>query len=501
MEIELKLALDARQGPRLRRHPLLAGLKPQRRRLQSVYFDTPEFDLMKRAIAFRLRRVGYHWVQTLKAEARAVGALSSRPEWEMAVAGSDPDFAVMPAEAMALLAKIDLSRLAPVFVTEFQRTTWLIESGGCVAELALDSGEIRAGEASKAISEVEIELKSGSPEGLFGLARSLLDELPLRIEPRSKAERGYLLCEAISPAPVRAARPDIRPDQPAAEAWVGVTRAALVQLVANVPGFLDHPEEIEYLHQLRIALRRLRAAVGLGRSLGMARPVWSQALGEIMRGLNPARDWDVFLHETLPSVQAVLSEVLGDAPVGEDMLNRARQATLQARQTAQGLIASPEFTRLVLDVGESLHASPGDGGCAAEWAASLLDERWKKLRGLCGKLSDLGPGGRHEVRIAAKKLRYAADALEGLYGKRDGKRDGKRARTFIKRLAQLQDSLGRANDAYIATRLLEDMRHRNMALAYDAGRISGVVTDRVTHHGMASDSLWRRMAKSRVFWR
>lgn len=493
MEIELKLALDARHGPRLRRHPLLSALKPQRRRLLSVYFDTPEFDLMNRSIAFRLRRVGYHWVQTLKAEDRAVGALSSRPEWEMAVAGGDPDFAVMPPDAMDLLAKIDLSRLAPVFVTEFQRTTWLIQSDGCVAELALDSGEIRAGHASQPISEIEIELKSGSPEGLFGLARALLDELPLRIEPRAKAERGYLLCEALSSAPVRAARPDIRPDQPAAEAWVGVTRAALVQLVANVPGFLEHPEEIEYLHQLRIALRRLRAAVGLGKSLGMARPAWSQALSEVMRGLNPARDWDVFLHETLPSVQAVLGGVIGDAPVGEDLSSRARQATLQARQAAQELIASREFTRLVLDVGETLHASACDGMSSVDWAASLLEDRWKKLRGLCRKLSDQGPGGRHEVRIAAKKLRYAADALEGLYGKR--------GRNFIKRLAQLQDSLGRANDAYIATRLLEDLRHRNMALAYDVGRISGVMTERVTHHGLASDSVWRRMAKARAFWR
>lgn len=489
MEIELKLALDVRHAPHLRRHPLLAGLKPQRRRLYSVYFDSPEFDLMKRAIAFRLRRVGYHWVQTLKAEARAVGALSSRPEWEMAVAGSEPDFAVMPAEAMALLAKIDLTLLAPVFVTEFQRTTWLVESGDCVAELALDGGAIRAGDIFQPISEVEIELKSGTPEGLFGLARTLLDELPLRVEPRSKAERGYLLCEAIPHEPVRAVRPDIRPDQAASDAWMAVTRAALVQLVANVPGFLEHPEEIEYLHQLRIALRRLRAAVGLGKSLGMARPAWSQALGEIMRGLNPARDWDVFLHETLPSVEAVLA----DAPVGDDLMNRARQATLQARLAAQALIASPAFTRLVLDVGESLHAAPRDGIRAADWSASLLDARWKKLRGLCGKLSNLGPGGRHEARIAAKKLRYAADAMEGLYGKR--------GRNFIKRLAELQDSLGRANDAYIATRLLEDLRHRNMALAYDAGRISGVMTERVTHHGVASDSVWRRMAKARAFWR
>lgn len=489
MEIELKLALDARHGARLRRHPLLASVKPQRRKLYSVYLDTPEFDLMRRSIAFRMRRVGYHWVQTLKAEAKAVGALSSRPEWEMAVAAGEPDFAVMPREAMALLADVRLDRLAPAFVTEFQRTTWLVETEAGVAELALDSGAIHAGEATLPISEIEIELKDGGAEALFSLARSLLADLPLRVEPRSKAERGYLLCEAVLPEPARAARPDIRADQPAGEAWEGVVRAALVQLVANVPGFLEQPEDIEYLHQLRIALRRLRAAVGLGKSLGIPRPAWTEPIAEIMRGLNPARDWDVFLHETLPAVQAVLA----DAPVGEDFLLRARQSTLQARLAAQELIASPSFTGLVLDIGASLQGSPGEAVSAEEWAAGLLDDRWKKLRGLCRKLSGLGPGGRHQARIAAKKLRYAADALAGLYGKR--------GKDFIKRLAELQDSLGSVNDAYVATQLLDDLRHRNMALAYDAGRISGVMSERVTHHGLASDSVWRRMAKARPFWR
>ena len=489
LEIELKLALDRGHGPRLRRHPLLAGIKPRHDKLHSVYFDTPGFELMRRGIALRLRRVGYHRVQTLKAEAPAVGAMASRPEWEVPVAGGEPDFAVMPPEALALLAGIDLSRVAPVFATEFRRTTWLLQTEGGVAELALDDGAILAGEASQPISELEIELKSGRPEILFDLARTLLDELPLRVEPRAKAERGYLLREAVAPAPTRAEPPDIHAGQAAGEARLAVIRAALAQLVANVPGFLEHPEDIEYLHQVRIALRRLRAAVGLGKSLGVSRPAWSDALGEIMRGLNPARDWDVFLHETLPSVQAAL----GDVPVGDEFQSRARHAALLARQSAQASIASPAFTRLVLDIGETLHATHPEGVRADAWSAQLLEERWKKLRALCRKLSGLGPGGRHEARIAAKKLRYAADALVGLYGKRGGR--------FVKRLAALQDGLGRANDAYIATRLLEDLRRKNLALAYDAGRVSGVMSERVAHHGRESDALWRRMAKTRRFWR
>ncbi|TXT16182.1 MAG: CHAD domain containing protein, partial [bacterium] len=239
MEIELKLALDARHATRLRRHPLLAGIKPSGRVLHSVYYDTPDFALMRHAIAFRLRRLGYHWVQTLKAEAPAVGALSSRPEWEMPVAGSAPDLAILPAEALELLRGIGTARLAPVFVTEFRRTTWRLQGAGGAAELALDQGTIRAGTAERPISEVEIELLDGAPEALFDWALGLLEHLSLRVEPRSKAERGYFLCGAAQPAPVRAGRPDLRAGQPAAQAWQEIVRSALSQLVANVPGFLE----------------------------------------------------------------------------------------------------------------------------------------------------------------------------------------------------------------------------------------------------------------------
>ncbi len=146
MEIELKLALDPAQVSRVKRHPLLAGVKAERQALHSIYYDTPDFALTRRLIALRLRRVGYHWVQTVKAAAPSVGALSSRPEWEAQVMGNQPDLAVLEKEARALLADIDLSHLAPVFITDVKRTTWQIEAGETTMEIALDQGEIRAGE-------------------------------------------------------------------------------------------------------------------------------------------------------------------------------------------------------------------------------------------------------------------------------------------------------------------------------------------------------------------
>ena len=214
MEIELKLALQPRHTVRIRRHPLLSNSKPQQHALLSIYFDTPKFDLMQRGIALRVRRMGKQWIQTLKAEAQSVGALTSRPEWEAVVAHGDrPDFSALPQAALDLLTGIKHKRVAPVFTTEFRRTAWQIIHSKTHAEVALDRGKITAAGRSREICEVEIELKSGKPEFLFDIAEQLLHAAPLHVEPRSKAERGYVLCSAVNPSPVKAIHPAIAQDQ------------------------------------------------------------------------------------------------------------------------------------------------------------------------------------------------------------------------------------------------------------------------------------------------
>lgn len=492
MEIELKLALPPHLAARLRRHPLLRAVKPVKRSLHSIYFDTPRFDLMQRGIALRLRKVGYHWVQTMKAEARAVGAMSSRPEWETAVAGgASPDFAVLPQAALALLQGIDLKQISPVFVTEFQRTTWQLSQpdSETEAELALDRGFILVGEARQEISEIEIELKAGAPDYLFDLATQLLAQTTLRIEPRSKAERGYVLSGAQLAAPVKAVRPDISRQQSAGAAWNALMQAALAQCVANVPGFLEHAEEIEYLHQLRVALRRLRVGLTLARALGWPAPAWDTPLREALRGLNAARDWDVFVHETLPRTLKAL-------PAPQDELFTAiESAARDARQQAQTRLLAPAFTGLILAIGRELLTLPAAPELpdARQWAATILEKRWRSLRKRCRNFTRLSAEERHMARIAAKKLRYAADAFAPLYGKRGAR--------FIDALTALQNSLGSANDAHVGALLMHDLPHRTPTLAFDLGRIAGALEAEVGRRAQISSSVWRRLAQSRLFWR
>ncbi|MFC3285741.1 CYTH domain-containing protein [Litchfieldella rifensis] len=193
-EIELKLAL-ADSGPqRLASHPLLADRAPRITRLRNTYFDTPEATLEQAKVALRIRHTPCVRLQTLKTSGEGRGGLSIRGEWEWPIDGDELDLkglAELP--PMRDLGPETFVRLAPRFVTDFQRQTWDLEVAGSRIELALDSGEIRAGERQAAINEIELELKDGPSEPLWNVAEQLAQRVPLRPANTSKAARGSAL--------------------------------------------------------------------------------------------------------------------------------------------------------------------------------------------------------------------------------------------------------------------------------------------------------------------
>lgn len=493
MEIELKLALDPGSAAGLPRHPALAATKAVRRRLRSVYLDTPNWDLMRHGVALRLRRAGRRWLQTLKAESASVGALTRRPEWEVELPRGHHDLGRFPPEAQALLAALSregvaLDLVGPAFVTDFQRTAWLLEHGGATMEVALDVGEIRAGSRSQPLCEVEIELKAGAREALFDLALELLARVPMAVEPRSKAVRGYALAGALATRPVKAGAIALDPGLDAGQAWGMLAEAALAQMVSNVPGFLLAPEEIEYLHQARIGLRRLRAVAGLAPGLGRAPPAWDGGLKALMAQLNGARDWDVLLHETLPR----LERVLVDPPLGQALRRRLAREAEVARETARAAFSNPEFTRLVLEIGRDLLSPPPGGEALQPWAAACLEKHWRKTRQRGKGFSALDAAGRHRLRLAAKRLRYAADVLAPAFGE---------AGPFLDCLGAIQTRLGAMQDSVVAIGLLSQACGRSSAMGYDAGRLVGVLAAERRSLGRGGDKAWRKLLRERPFWR
>ena len=451
-ETELKLSFPPEAARRLSAHPLLKGRAPPvAKRLRSIYFDTPDFDLWQRAIALRVRREGRRWVQAVKGGGTARAGLHQRTELEAEVTGPRPDCSKVTDGALAeVLAAPQLrARLKPVFITAFNRRSRMLDlAPDGVVEASIDRGEIRSGDASEAVCEFELELKSGPASQLFEFALKLLDGVPLRIENRSKAERGIALARGERPKPAKAEPVALAADMSVGEAFGAIVWAALHHLQRNERGMTEAGDQ-EYLHQMRVALRRLRSAFRL-----FAAAVPAQAIEHLATEfkwladqLGPARDWDVFMTETLPPIR----EAFPGQPALARFAGECARQRGRARRKARRAAGSSRYQRLMLEtaawlsaekwlVGSNEPARQALGRPATEFASSVLKERYAQVRKRGRKLKQRSGAELHRLRIAVKKLRYAADFFATLF-------DPKGVRGMLSHLARLQNILGAMNDA------------------------------------------------------
>ncbi len=194
-EIEMKLDIAPEDIELLLQHPLLiAAASPQKRFLDSRYFDTPALDLMARHAALRVRRIGGLWIQTFKLGGTVTDGLHTRPEWETIVPDNQPHPHLFTDPIIRdVLPDNRIALLQPIFHTEFWRTSWMLDYLGSIIEVALDQGKVSSQGRSTCIHEVELELKSGNADRITTLARELSLTVPLIPESVSKAERGYAL--------------------------------------------------------------------------------------------------------------------------------------------------------------------------------------------------------------------------------------------------------------------------------------------------------------------
>ncbi|HXN15854.1 MAG TPA: CYTH and CHAD domain-containing protein, partial [Usitatibacter sp.] len=350
-ETELKFVLDPEAHGALSRSAALGAAHAVRIPLVSLYFDTPDCQLAKRAMALRLRRSGRRWVQSLKAGGAARGALHSRNEWEYSRRGPQLDLSLFAQTPLAQLEGAETlhERLALAFRVRVMRTVWRIAPApGSRLEVALDSGTVESAARSAPISELEIECLEGDVAPAFDLAARLLEEVALRPSSITKAQRGYRLFRAERLRPAKARAPRLDPAMTPLAAAIAVVGADLEQLQANEEGVLVSTE-VEFVHQARVALRRMRSALRMFRDVaGTERTQgWRNDLGEVGRALGVARDWDVFATESLPAATAAY----GDAKFARALLARAAKSRRRERETARGALRSPRYARVILDIG------------------------------------------------------------------------------------------------------------------------------------------------------
>ncbi len=505
VETELKLHISPEHMARLRRHPFLRSLSSGRsvtRKLYSVYYDTPELYLHKHAMALRLRRVGRQWLQTLKGGGAVQAGLHQRNEWESAVTGEALDFSALEACGAMHLPKHVRKELQAVFVTDFSRTSRMVDFAGTRIEVSMDSGKIRAGRRVHGISELELELKEGNPLQLFRLALALLDIVPLQIEMVSKAEYGYRLWKQMPVTVARASIPQVNERSHVAAVLQAMIWSCLLPLQANVAGAVRKLDD-EYLHQIRVALRRLRVALSL--ASGVLEDI---ELGELRNNiaalgveLGRAREWDVFVTQTLKP----LRHQLEIEPVVRDSERERSRQHDRVRQVLQ----AQDLQRLLLRFGVWMLGSYWREGCwndapaaqmpgLRQFAAVTLHKRSKQVRKQCALLSPRAdtamrpePEQLHRLRIACKKLRYCLELFATLY-------EGKKVKRYLDGLTQMQDTLGQLNDIAVARRLLEQL---GSGTHYDASMlIRGWVENDYARQMTQLHKAWQKLSGHDEFW-
>ncbi len=467
-EVELKLAIDPAAHARLRRAQALAGARPVRREMESLYFDTPDCRLARHGMALRLRRAGGRWMQCLKAGASGPAGMHARDEWESAQDGPRIDLARFAHTPLARVpgARRLHERLALAFRVRVVRTAWdLAPAPGVRLEVALDAGYVESRGRREAISEVEIECVEGGTGAAFDLADRLLDEVALRPTAATKAERGYRLFRRERRLPVKAQPVVLAASMPPAAAARRAVSAGLGQFLGNVEGVLAASDP-EFVHQARIGLRRARAALRIfAEAIGVERSRrWREALRSPAQALGRTRDWDVFALEVLPRLGAAS----GEAALARTLRMRAARRRGRERAASRAEMAAAAHARCVLAIVRWL--SEDDPVTAdrrlASLAARVLRRRHKRLMRLGAHSARLDAAGRHRVRILAKRLRYGTDAFASLYPARKVAR-------YRKALAALQDVLGHANDAATAARLLDALHPPAAFAAFARGWCTG----------------------------
>jgi inorganic triphosphatase YgiF len=478
VETELKLSLAPEYADQLVRHPLLqsATLNKAPQYLYNIYFDTPEHALLQQGFGLRVRRIGEKRLQTLKTADHALGGLHKRQEWETEVLDDVPDYNRFPNGALPSWCadEENRSQIKPLFTTDFLRTTWdLTFDDGSLIEVALDQGVIKTSTAHFPLSEVELELKAGSPIKLYKVALTLQKQLPLLVENKSKAAHGYALHKPSPPTVYKADKIKLHPEMSAEMAFIHIFWQTLMMMQENEDVVL-YGEDIEGVHQMRVALRRLRSCLNLYEPI-IPKKSHVKLHGEmkwLTALLGEARDWDVFalnlskmlVNPPQPELGNPLSTA--DRAVFREQLTQLQTRVAEYQSTAyvklREALRSPRYSRLLLLLGKWLNQRSWRervnkktlqqlDGSVTTFASQVIDEQYQEVCQQGKNLIQLSPTQRHHVRILVKKLAYGTRFFTTLYAK-------KATRQFQDNLAELQEQLGILNDTNVANQLVSQLQ-------------------------------------------
>jgi len=430
--------------------------------------------------------------------------LHARGEYETDVPNPVPDLAAvtevsLPAE-IANPASQD--RLAEVFMTRFwRRRTRLEFPSGTAIELCADTGEVRAGDQSTPICEVELELKRGEVNALYEFAERIADELDVRLNLVGKAESGQRLVHGYQPAPCFAEKVKFAPGDSIEDAFVRILSGSLSQAFANEDVILSGADP-EGVHQMRVGLRRFRSCLSVfnraipTRVSGRAK----RDIAPLLTLLGPARDWDVFLDEQV----ALMRGAIPGLGYFERIESAARELRDRSYHELRALMNSREYHRLKLRLISWVARREWRAAMSAEefvalerplmnFATRSLQRGHRRVRKLGDRIHKRSEEELHELRIAAKKQRYTAEFFASLFPE-------KRLKPYLRALKRIQSDLGHLNDGATAKKLLAEIE-RQPGLKEPCLYVLGWTARGLVESRGHLPALWQAFTSHKRFWK
>ena len=460
----------------LKEHPSAAGLAVvpgPARELSDVYYDTEDWRLYRAGYALRVRNTDGQSAQaTMKARVPAEGGLRRRREISEPIEGVENLKGISGPVGDRVRRLAGTADLRPLFEVRTRRRTYALRtetpssgeivedtSGNIrqqnseqdaiiVAEIALDESEIFANEgASTHLNRIEVEVGSDAAihDGVGEFVEVLKEALKLRPTRASKFRTGLS---------VTGLSPEVAPDLglteidatlSCGEVAFAILRRHFAAMLAHEPG-VRLGEDPEELHDMRVATRRLRAALKLYLdALPKRSERYERDLRWVATALGEVRDLDVHL-------QRLSEESSRNGEVLEEVVTLLRERRVEARRRMLEALDSNRYERLLASFSATLRRgrSPSPTAPILEAAPELVRNRYKKVRKVANTLSeDSPPEHFHDLRKKGKRLRYALEPLQEIYGKPSKK--------MVKLLKNMQDDLGDHQDLIVAAGLMEEL--------------------------------------------
>jgi triphosphatase len=488
--LSLEFVLPVTEAARLARFPILAALRQGRISTSTEelrWLDTPSGSL---AAEGRL-------VEVPKRGPRSLIALAPRAEAPWHPGQLLPPVALLATHETPAAA--EGATLMALAAFSGKRRSQRLLIGDAEVMLNLIQGHLRAVAAEREVARMVL---TGPAPAVLDLARRLAAALPLLPPSQSLGAEAISLATGQVPPPRRHGAPDTS-EAASAEACFTMAIGHLLEVALQVAPIARTGLDIEGVHQLRVALRRLRSLLKVFRPITGCKQ--GRALDGVLRDmlglLGPARDWDVFLAGIGAGMEALLPE--------DKRLKSLLRAAEAKRQAAYAALAEaldgPGWRAAVISGLAFLLEKPWRAGADEErlglldappqdFAALVLDKRWRRLLEAGAEIETLPDEALHELRLDAKRLRYASEVFAPVFPK-------KAARRFQRRLAALQEELGRSNDAAVARSLAQSLaREKDEGRAWAIGVAEGWCLARsvAEHNGVLKT--WEKLSAKESFW-